>query len=55
MPFSACSVEQMRQALERVIGEHGRLARDWSFALWALLMFEIWCGRYRVGPEALAS
>jgi asparagine synthase (glutamine-hydrolysing) len=43
-----------REALERVIGEHARLARDWSFALWALLMFEIWCQRYRVGPEALA-
>ena len=43
-----------REALERLIAEHSRLARDWSFALWALLMFEIWCGRYRVGPDALA-
>ena len=44
-----------RDALERIIGEHARLARDWSFALWALLMFETWCGRYRVGPDALAA
>jgi asparagine synthase (glutamine-hydrolysing) len=42
-----------RAALERVIGEHSRLKRDWSTALWALLMFETWCARYRIGPEAL--
>jgi asparagine synthase (glutamine-hydrolysing) len=44
-----------REALERLIGEHARLTRDWSFALWALLMFETWCGRYRIGPEALSE
>jgi asparagine synthase (glutamine-hydrolysing) len=44
-----------RAALERIIGEHTRLTRDWSFALWALLMFETWCGRYRIGPDALAE
>jgi asparagine synthase (glutamine-hydrolysing) len=44
-----------REALERVIGEHARLARDWSFALWTLLMFEAWCERYRIGAEALES
>ncbi len=44
-----------REALERIIGEHTRLTRDWSFALWTLLMFETWCGRYRVGPDALAA
>ena len=44
-----------REALERIIGEHARLSRDWSVALWTLLMFETWCGRYRVGPEALAA
>jgi asparagine synthase (glutamine-hydrolysing) len=44
-----------REALERIIGEHSRLARDWSFALWTLLMFETWCGRYQVGPDALAA
>jgi asparagine synthase (glutamine-hydrolysing) len=43
-----------REALERILGEHARLARDWSFALWALLVFETWCGRYRIGPDALA-
>ena len=42
-----------RAALERIIGEHRRLKRDWSTALWALLMFETWCARYRIGPEAL--
>jgi asparagine synthase (glutamine-hydrolysing) len=40
-------------ALERIVGEHARLARDWSHALWTLLMFETWCERYRVGPDAL--
>jgi len=44
-----------REALERVIGEHSRLTRDWSFALWTLLMFETWCSRYQVGPDALAT
>ncbi len=44
-----------REALERIIGEHTRLTRDWSFALWTLLMFETWCGRYQVGPDALAA
>ncbi|HYS58839.1 MAG TPA: asparagine synthase (glutamine-hydrolyzing) [Burkholderiales bacterium] len=44
-----------REALERIIGEHARLARDWSLALWALLMFETWCGRYQVGPDALTA
>jgi len=44
-----------REALERIIGEHGRLTRDWSCALWTLLMFETWCGRYQVGPDALAA
>jgi asparagine synthase (glutamine-hydrolysing) len=42
-----------RAALERIVGEHARLARDWSHALWTLLMFETWCARYRVGPDAL--
>jgi asparagine synthase (glutamine-hydrolysing) len=44
-----------RAALERIVGEHTRLARDWSHALWALLMFETWCQRYRVGPDALRA
>jgi asparagine synthase (glutamine-hydrolysing) len=44
-----------RAALERIVGEHARLARDWSHALWALLMFETWCARYRIGPDALRS
>jgi len=42
-----------RPALERIVGEHARLRRDWSAALWALLMFETWCTRYRIGPGAL--
>jgi asparagine synthase (glutamine-hydrolysing) len=40
--------------LERIVAEHRRLERDRSAALWALLMFETWCRRYRIGPEALA-
>ena len=44
-----------REALERIIGEHTRLAHDWSFALWTLLMFETWCGRYQIGPDALTA
>jgi asparagine synthase (glutamine-hydrolysing) len=42
-----------RDALERIVGEHIRLARDWSCALWTLLMFETWCDRFRVAPDAL--
>jgi asparagine synthase (glutamine-hydrolysing) len=44
-----------REALEHIIGEHTRLTRDWSVALWALLLFETWCRRYQVGPDALAT
>jgi asparagine synthase (glutamine-hydrolysing) len=44
-----------RDALERIIGEHLRLSHDWSNALWTLLMFETWCGRYHVGPDALSA
>jgi asparagine synthase (glutamine-hydrolysing) len=44
-----------REALERIIGEHTRLTRDWSVALWALLLFETWCRRYQVGPDAVAT
>jgi asparagine synthase (glutamine-hydrolysing) len=44
-----------RNALETIVGEHKRLKRDWGAALWALVMFETWCGRYGVGPEALAA
>jgi asparagine synthase (glutamine-hydrolysing) len=42
-----------RAAVERLIGEHRSLKRDWSAALWALLMFESWCARYQIGPDAL--
>ena len=44
-----------RNALETIVGEHKRLKRDWGAALWALVMFETWCRRYDVGPEALAA
>ena len=44
-----------RDALMHVIGEHARFERDRSAALWALLMFETWCERYRIEPEALAA
>jgi asparagine synthase (glutamine-hydrolysing) len=42
-----------RDALQRIVGEHQRLTRDWGYALWALLMFETWCARYGIGPDAL--
>jgi asparagine synthase (glutamine-hydrolysing) len=42
-----------RSSLERIVGEHARLVRDRSYALWTLLMFETWCARYGIGPEAL--
>jgi asparagine synthase (glutamine-hydrolysing) len=42
-----------REALERIVGEHQRLVRDWSFGLWTLLMFETWCARHQIGPDAL--
>ena len=42
------------ETLQRIVAEHGRLTRDRSTALWALLMFETWCRRYRIGPEAFA-
>jgi asparagine synthase (glutamine-hydrolysing) len=42
-----------RAALERIVGEHARLTRDWSHAIWTLLMFETWCARYRITPQAL--
>ncbi len=44
-----------RNTLETIVGEHKRLKRDWGTALWALVMFEAWCSRYGVGPEALAA
>jgi asparagine synthase (glutamine-hydrolysing) len=36
-----------RNVLER-IGEHTYLTRDWSFALWTLLMFDTWCARFDI-------
>jgi asparagine synthase (glutamine-hydrolysing) len=44
-----------RHALESLVGEHLRLERDWGAALWALLMFETWCRRYGIGPDALRT
>jgi asparagine synthetase B (glutamine-hydrolysing) len=44
-----------RMCIERLITEHERLERDWSNALWTLLIFESWCGRRRLGPEILQS
>ena len=43
------------ETLQRILAEHRRLERDRSTALWALLMFETWCRRYRIGGEALAA
>jgi asparagine synthase (glutamine-hydrolysing) len=44
-----------REALESIVREHLRRERDWTQALWALFMFEAWCRRYDVGPDALAA
>lgn len=44
-----------RAALETMVGQHRRLVHDWSAPLWTLVMFEAWCSRYRIGPEALAA
>jgi asparagine synthase (glutamine-hydrolysing) len=44
-----------RDVLETLVGEHRRLKRDRGAALWALVMFETWCKRYGVGPEAFAD
>ncbi|MCP4398084.1 MAG: asparagine synthase (glutamine-hydrolyzing) [bacterium] len=35
-----------RAALERVLNEHRQGKRDHSQALWAVLMFELWCRRF---------
>jgi len=40
-------------SIERLIQEHERLERDWSDAIWTLLIFETWCGRRKLGPEIL--
>lgn len=38
-------------AIEQVLSEHARGARDWSSALWALLMFDLWCRSYGLAKE----
>jgi asparagine synthase (glutamine-hydrolysing) len=37
-----------RQAVERILRDHGRGMRDFSRKIWALLMFEQWCRRFEI-------
>ena len=43
-----------RSAIEHLLASHSRGHRDWSSALWALLMFELWCRAYGIEEEDLA-
>lgn len=43
-----------RDTIERILAEHGRGVRDWSSALWALLMFDLWCRGYGIMAENIA-
>jgi hypothetical protein len=36
--------------MERMLTEHRRLDRNWSDAIWTLLVFETWCARRKLGP-----
>jgi asparagine synthase (glutamine-hydrolysing) len=44
-----------RGVLERLIEQHREGVRDWSSALWALLMFDYWCRGYGVRAENIAG
>jgi asparagine synthase (glutamine-hydrolysing) len=39
-----------RESMERMLTEHRRLDRNWSDAIWTLLVFETWCARRKLGP-----
>ena len=43
-----------RERIERLLAQHDRLEKDWSGALWTMLIFEIWCARRGLGPDTLA-
>lgn len=42
-----------RDSIGRVLTEHERLERNWSDAIWTLLIFEIWCSKRKLGPEII--
>ena len=44
-----------REGIEQVLAQHERLEKDWSGALWTMLIFESWCARRGFGPEILAT
>lgn len=44
-----------RPVIETMLGEHARGARDWSGALWALLMFELWAQSFGLDAGGLAA
>jgi asparagine synthase (glutamine-hydrolysing) len=43
-----------RERIEHLLAQHDRLEKDWSGALWTMLIFEIWCARRGLGPDSLA-
>jgi asparagine synthase (glutamine-hydrolysing) len=43
-----------RSTIDLVLSELAGGARDWSSALWALLLFDLWCRSYGLSEESLA-
>ncbi len=41
-----------RAAVEGLLGEHAALTRDRGAQAWTLLMFEMWCQKYDIPPDA---
>jgi asparagine synthase (glutamine-hydrolysing) len=44
-----------RGTIELVLADHARGSRDWSAALWALLMFELWSRAFGLTADSLAD
>jgi len=43
-----------RKTIELILSQHSRGLRDWSSALWALLIFDLWCRSYGLTKEHLS-
>lgn len=54
-PAARISAVFRREALERVLGEHRAGTADWTYGIWALLVFEHWCRRFDIRPEPGAA
>jgi asparagine synthase (glutamine-hydrolysing) len=54
-PGAASTRVIARPAIDRILAEHARGARAWDGALWALLIFEHWCGRFGFTADSLAD